>query len=100
VPDGPSLVGYTHDWRPSEKTANPESSFYGHKSDKIGEGGLETNQRYVDLLGLEGSGTTWLTRLQEMAAAWQSLLKKMGAKAAYELLVGKQKDFLRHLRMK
>ena len=62
--DGPgadSLVGYKHDWNSTEATANPESSFYGHKMQKIGGGKLATNQRLVDLNKLQtDSGQKWL----------------------------------------
>lgn len=38
APGAPSPVGYAHTAKSTEATANPESSSYGHKSDKIGEG--------------------------------------------------------------
>ncbi|ACU34109.1 hypothetical protein [Actinosynnema mirum] len=53
----PNPVGYEHTARSTEKTANPESSFHGHKSDKIGKGGLEDSGRLVDLGGWGPTGS-------------------------------------------
>ena len=62
-----SLVGYKHDWNSTEATANPESSFYGHKMQKIGGGKLGTNQRLVDLNKIQtDSGQKWLAVLDEV----------------------------------
>jgi hypothetical protein len=60
-PGADSLVGYKHDWNSTEATANPESSFYGHKMQKVGGGSLGTNQRLVDLNEVQAeSGQKWL----------------------------------------
>ena len=63
-PGAPSMVGYKHDWNSTEATANPESSFYGHKMQKVGGGKLATNQRLVDLNRVQAeSGQKWLDHL-------------------------------------
>lgn len=68
-PGADSLVGYKHDWNSTEATANPESSFYGHKMQKIGGGKLKTNQRLVDLNKVQrDAGQKWLAVLDEFAA--------------------------------
>jgi hypothetical protein len=66
APGKESLVGYEHNMFSSEATANPESSVYGHKVDKIGEGKLATNQRLVELseFGTDGDWTGFLADLQ------------------------------------
>ncbi len=96
-PGAPSLVGYKHTWKSTEATANPESSFYGHKSAKIGEGGLKTNQRYVDLAEIEQrTGQTWKAELTRLEGAWDKYLNDVwhqnkdwaDIEAAYEELAG------------
>ena len=70
-----SPVGYEHNLFSSEKTANPESSFYGHKQDKIGEGSLARNQRLVDLNEFKtAGGGDWKQFLQDLDEKWNSLL--------------------------
>ncbi|MGA5135429.1 PE-PGRS family protein [Streptomyces olivoreticuli] len=68
-PGGHSPVGYVHNWRSSEATANPESSVHGHKSEKIGEGKLATSQRLVNL-GEFGTEGRWLPFLDELETLW------------------------------
>jgi hypothetical protein len=90
-PGAPSLVGYEHNWNSTEATANPESSFYGHKTDKIGGGKLSKNQRMVDLNRLQTAGSTWLDHLNVIEQEWNKLLAAADSEeAAYEKLVGKQ----------
>jgi hypothetical protein len=74
-PHAPSTVGYVHDWRSSEKTANPISSSGGLKDDKVG------HQRIVDLNDLGGD---WLGELQ----AFEELMQGVSSAA----LVGKKDD--------
>ena len=90
-PGADSLVGYKHDWNSTEATANPESSFYGHKMQKSGGGKLATNQRLVDLNKVQtDSGQKWLDYL----AAFGTLLDASLAHAngqergVYEVLAG------------
>jgi hypothetical protein len=91
-PGAPSPVGYHHGPLSTEKTANPESSFYGHKGDKIGSGKLKTNQRYVDLRRVGATyGRSWLRVLMEIERNWQVVLAALGEQAAYEGLVGRGK---------
>ncbi|MFF0727928.1 PE-PGRS family protein [Streptomyces sp. NPDC004134] len=60
APGAPSPVGYRHDWRSTEATANPESRFFGFKQDKIGDGGMPLSSRYVDLAALRtADGGDW-----------------------------------------
>ena len=74
-PGADSLVGYKHDWNSTEATANPESSFYGHKMQKIGGGKLKTNQRLVDLNKVQrDAGRKWLAVLDEFATDVQTSL--------------------------
>ncbi len=62
------LVGNKHNWLSTEATANPESSFFGHKMQKIGGGGLKVNQRLVDLNKVQrDAGQKWLAVLDEFA---------------------------------
>lgn len=87
-PGADSLVGYKHNWQSTEATANPESSVYGHKMHKVGEGKLSQNQRLVDLNELQSSGKDWLTRLDELEADWNTYLAWFNDKRqAYEGLV-------------
>jgi Novel toxin 11/Domain of unknown function (DUF4157) len=87
-----SLVGYKHTWKSTEATANPESSFYGHKSAKIGNGKLKTSQRYVNLLEFEdaATGANWAAKLNALEQDWANLLEIAGEQAAYEQLVGRR----------
>lgn len=90
-PGAPSLVGYKHDWNSTEATANPESSFYGHKMQKVGGGGLATNQRLVDLNELQQSaGKKWSAFLAELGDDLQDDLDNAPGqeRAEYELLAG------------
>ena len=90
-PGAESLVGYEHTWQSTEATANPESSFYGHKMQKVGEGKLSTNQRLVDLNQIQSRyNDKWITILDELAAEWSKYLVTMAGneRAAYEELAG------------
>lgn len=97
-PGGPSPVGYQHTWRSTEATANPESSFYGHKKDKIGEGKLAVNQRYVDLGEFRtASGGGWTRFLEELEQGWARRLAEAGAdpvarRALYAELTGRRDE--------
>ncbi|MEU6130758.1 hypothetical protein ABZ805_16425 [Saccharopolyspora sp. NPDC047091] len=74
-PGGVSPVGHRHDWRSTEATANPESSFFGHKKEKIGGGKLKDNQRYVPLAELSPSaGIGWKQFLDAVKANWEDRL--------------------------
>jgi hypothetical protein len=88
-PGAPSLVGYEHTWQSTEATANPESSFYGHKMQKVGGGKLEGNQRLVDLNRLERTGQTWLQWLQIIEGDWLGYTQVVSdPRTAYEALAG------------
>ena len=87
-PGAPSLVGYEHTWQSTEATANPESSFYGHKTQKVGGGKLEGNQRLVDLNKLERPGQTWLQWLQLIEGDWLGYAQVVSDRTAYEALAG------------
>jgi hypothetical protein len=89
-PGADSLVGYKHDWNSTEATANPESSFYGHKMQKIGGGSLGTNQRLVDLNQLQATGQHWSTILTnaENQLTWDLILAQGNDRPVYEALVG------------
>lgn len=95
-PGGPSPVGHKHNILSTEATANPESSFYGHKKDKIGGGKLKDNQRYVPLAELQtGDGVGWQDFLKKMKADWEDRLTTAGddlneRQALYRRLVGKR----------
>lgn len=97
-PGGPSPVGYQHTWRSTEATANPESSFYGHKKDKIGEGKLAVNQRYVNLGEFRTpSGGGWMRFLEELKQGWAQRLAAAEAdpvarRALYSELTGRRRD--------
>ncbi|WP_244176739.1 PE-PGRS family protein [Streptomyces albus] len=89
-PGAASPVGYTHDFRSSEATANPESVLHGHKGDKIGEGSLGQNQRLVDLqeVGSRHDSGSWLTFLNAIKEEWVADLaqaEEQGAPQAEEL---------------
>ncbi|KYF77130.1 hypothetical protein BE18_27090, partial [Sorangium cellulosum] len=62
-PGAPSTVGYVHNWRSTEKTANPISSVGGLKQDKIGDE-KGKNARTVNLGKL---GADWRGVLQGRA---------------------------------
>jgi hypothetical protein len=90
-PGADSLVGYKHDWNSTEATANPESSFYGHKMQKVGGGKLKTNQRLVDLNKLQADqGKKWTEYLDELGTALDDALANMAdqERPVYELLAG------------
>ncbi|MCX2729378.1 hypothetical protein OOZ19_03925 [Saccharopolyspora sp. NFXS83] len=93
-PGGPSPVGHTHNILSTEATANPESSFYGHKKDKIGGGKLKDNQRYVALAELSNGGD-WQKFLDELQTDWADRLHAAGddlnaRRALYGQLVGRR----------
>jgi hypothetical protein len=88
-PGADSLVGYKHDWNSTEATANPESSLYGHKMQKIGGGKLGTNQRLVDLNKVQAdSGQGWLEVLTEMQTDLDDALANHQERGVYEILAG------------
>ena len=92
-PGADSLVGYKHDWNSTEATANPESSFYGHKMQKIGGGKLGTNQRLVDLNKIQtDSGQKWLAVLDEFATDVEESLELAEGheRGIYESLAGRR----------
>ena len=92
-PGADSLVGYKHDWNSTEATANPESSFYGHKMQKIGGGKLKTNQRLVDLNKVEtDAGRKWLAVLDEFATDVEESLELADGheRGLYESLAGRR----------
>ncbi|MGW2277280.1 PE-PGRS family protein [Streptomyces sp. NPDC001770] len=91
APHAASPVGYQHDFRSTEATANPESVLHGHKRDKVGSGGLSKNERLVEL-GEMGGGD-WRAFLDGIKGEWDALLAATedGSKerrALYEGLVG------------
>jgi hypothetical protein len=90
APHAPSPVGYQHTVTSTEATANPESSFYGHKMQKVGGGKLAANQRLVDLNKLQQNGQDWLQALQGFEALWNGYLASQqgNERQAYELLAG------------
>jgi hypothetical protein len=92
APGAHSLVGYKHDWNSTEATANPESSFFGHKMQKVGGGKLGGNQRLVDLNKVEQrEGKTWATYLDEIAQMFDDALTGSGPgneRGVYEKLAG------------
>lgn len=90
-PGAPSLVGYKHNWNSTEATANPESSFYGHKMQKVGGGSLATNQRLVDLNAVQKqAGQRWSDFLAELGDDLRDDLARAPGqeRAEYELLAG------------
>ncbi|MEU1376043.1 PE-PGRS family protein [Streptomyces triculaminicus] len=97
-PGGPSPVGYQHTWRSTEATANPESSFYGHKKDKIGEGKLAVSQRYVNLGEFRTpTGDGWMRFLEELKRGWAQRLAAaetdpVARRALYSELTGRRPD--------
>ncbi|MGH8980327.1 MAG: hypothetical protein ACRDWE_04805, partial [Acidimicrobiales bacterium] len=106
APGAKSTVGYIHNKDSSEATANPESSFGGLKSDKIGSGGADplkwtgkskgpgdegdekTNARMVDLNKM---GDDWLDNLKELEQQFTTLKEEVDN--SHELLVGKREEF-------
>ncbi|MFI0814971.1 DUF4157 domain-containing protein [Streptomyces sp. NPDC021098] len=92
-PDKPSTVGYKHDFRSTEATANPESVMHGHKRDKL-------NERYVDLkeLGKAQGGGDWRAFLDDIKQGWYAELNKTKdgsdeRQALYRQLVGRRQHF-------
>ncbi|MEU9452712.1 DUF4157 domain-containing protein [Streptomyces sp. NPDC048277] len=90
-PGGTTPEGYKHNWRSSEKTANPFSNLGGHKDDKVAGGApLEANQRLVDLREFGD----WLATLKQLEKDWTAELEKAKTteeKAAlYRDLIGKR----------
>lgn len=112
APGSPSPVGYAHTSKSTEATANPESSSYGHKSDKIGEGApakvnllgrhktrvtdpKATVPQYVDLAEIslaQINGGQWRDYVEALRAGWlEPALAGRDAQAqrpALEKLVG------------
>lgn len=91
APHAASPVGYQHDFRSTEATANPESVLHGHKRDKVGSGGLGRNERLVELGEL--ASRDWRVFLDEIKKGWDEALAGTvdGSKerrALYEGLVG------------
>ncbi|WP_327174345.1 PE-PGRS family protein [Streptomyces sp. NBC_01335] len=91
APHAASPVGYQHDFRSTEATANPESVLHGHKRDKVGSGGLSKNERLVELG--EVTGGDWRVFLDGIKEEWDAALAgtEDGSKerrALYEGLVG------------
>ncbi|MGK3985450.1 hypothetical protein WME99_20560 [Sorangium sp. So ce136] len=81
-PGAPSTVAYPHNWRSTEKTANPISSVGGLKQDKIGDESTK-NARTVDLGKL---GSDWRKKLKDRADRFEQDLKQIGKDALTELL--------------
>jgi hypothetical protein len=100
-PGSPSLVGYHHGPESTELTANPESTFGGHKTDKIGDGKPRqlgkkskeydswesTNGRYVDLSQVGGDGG-WETYLERLRTLWYEPLKEEDPRKGLDSLLG------------
>ncbi|MGW0857662.1 PE-PGRS family protein [Streptomyces sp. NPDC002690] len=91
APHAVSPVGYRHDFRSTEATANPESVLHGHKPDKVGSGGLSKNERLVEL-GEMGGGD-WRVFLDEIKKQWDAALAETEdgsreRRALYERLAG------------
>ncbi|WP_437895102.1 hypothetical protein [Sorangium sp. So ce124] len=81
-PNAPSTVGYIHNWRSTEKTANPISSVGGLKQDKIGDDQIK-NARTVDLGKL---GDDWAGVLKDRADRFAEDVKDRPAEAIQELV--------------
>ncbi|MGK3968645.1 hypothetical protein WMF38_38420 [Sorangium sp. So ce118] len=81
-PNAPSTVGYVHNWRSTEKTANPISSVGGLKADKIGDDQIK-NARTVDLSKL---GSNWAKTLRDRADRFEQDLALRGKDALTELV--------------
>lgn len=94
APHARSPVGYTHDFRSTEATANPESVLHGHKGDKIGSGGTGKNERLVDLraMGASHESGDWRVFLKEIQQDWERDLEAAttvsAKRRAYEQLIG------------
>jgi hypothetical protein len=92
APGAHSLVGYKHNWNSTEATANPESSFFGHKMQKVGGGKLGGSQRLVDLNKIETrENKKWATYLDEIAQMFDDALTQRGPgneRGVYERLAG------------
>jgi hypothetical protein len=92
APGAHSLVGYKHNWNSTEATANPESSFFGHKMQKVGGGKLGGSQRLVDLNEVEQrEGKKWKAYLDEIAKLFDDALAQEGPgneRGVYERLAG------------
>ncbi|MDC0713316.1 hypothetical protein POL68_32940 [Stigmatella sp. ncwal1] len=71
-PGGFSTVGYIHNWRSSEKTANPVSSVGGLKADKVGDESTK-NARTIDLALLGQGG--WKEPLDQIRSRFEGKLK-------------------------
>jgi hypothetical protein len=89
-----SPVGYRHTAKSTEKTANPESSFYGTKDDKIGKGKLDTMR--VELDG------DWLDTLKQQETVLDQKIKDAGENEAdlrkiFQALVGPKSGFDRFI---
>jgi hypothetical protein len=103
-PGKKSPTGYEHGIRSTEETADPESRFYGHKVDKIGQGGLTTNQRLVQLHGPEFTppddnrgavSPGWLAFLRKVEDDWKTLTNNLTGndlRDKYNQLVGQRGD--------
>ena len=94
-PHAVSPVGYEHDVRSTEATANPESVIHGHKADKLGSGGLSKNERFVDLreMGAAHPSGDWRVFLDGVKQQWDTDLRatqdgSKARRAKYEALVG------------
>lgn len=95
APHAVSPVGYQHDFRSTEATANPESILHGHKGDKVGSGGLGKNERLVELgeLGKKHASGDWRAFLDDIKKQWDAALAETEdgsreRRALYEGLVG------------
>ncbi|MEU2057664.1 PE-PGRS family protein [Streptomyces bungoensis] len=95
APHATSPVGYQHDFRSTEATANPESVLHGRKGDKVGSGGLGKNERLVDLreTGKAHASGDWRTFLVEIKQQWDAALAETEdgsreRRSLYEGLVG------------
>jgi hypothetical protein len=92
APHAASPVGYEHTVTSTEATANPESSYYGHKMQKVGGGKLHQNQRLVDLNKLNQNGQDWLKALEGFEGVWINYLASQqgNERQAYELIAGQR----------
>lgn len=92
APHKRSPVGYVHNWKSTEATANPESVLHGHKPDKVGGGKLKDNARLVDL-GKLGGDEKWDAFLKRIKQEWVDKLKDTAEGSAerdalYRRLIG------------
>ncbi|WP_438024299.1 hypothetical protein [Sorangium sp. So ce233] len=81
-PGAPSTVGYVHNWRSTEKTANPISSVGGLKQDKIGDE-KGKNARTVDLRKF---GDDWKGPLNDRADQFARDVKENPTEAIKNLV--------------